>query len=570
MTVKFSQRPDTSTPSQSSALRIWLTTVTIMLFSLSIITVGNNLNIPHNNFTINSNEPPVLLFPLDTNFTEDSQLYLSHETILEAVYDPDHDDSLLTITITTDSGQVFYWFDQVGNSHKFWANKDVDSCGYFHIQVQDPLDSILIESFIVDIIPVNDAPVIIEIPDTNTVQDSTFYLPLDSYWSDVDNELSEVTWSISAIYSNVSITDTKDSLMCVPPSGFIGLDTLFLTLTDIEGLADRDTFGLFFCDAYPPGFTIGIFQNPVASEHLDIYFFPNESIDSLYSATINEDSVSTELLSGINPSPFHIHYRLQGNGVQQLRITASDTSGNIGITEYDFSSSYISKTNGGIIYSSDSVVQIIIASESVLADHYILCLPFVDNSQTDEINSELDLMEKTANLHDETYTFVSPYSDLANKCKVIFYRKDGEQQHGIFTWKQQRWVYLKTYSNANNTQYWTYTNELGSFALKPAAPEIAEKLPSHFSLAQNYPNPFNSETVISFNLPELSGSSVDAAALIIVYDILGRKVETVINQPLIPGRYSLRWNGSRLASGAYYYTIRYGQYIETKKMVLVK
>ncbi|MDO9548903.1 MAG: T9SS type A sorting domain-containing protein [Candidatus Marinimicrobia bacterium] len=519
---------------------------------------------------MNTNEPPVLLFPLDTSFAEDSRLNLSHETILDAVYDPDHDDSLLTITITTDSGLVFYWFDRANNTHKFWANKDIDSCGYFHIQVHDPLDSVLIASFVVDIIPVNDAPVLTEIPDTNTVQDSTFYLSLDSYWYDVDNELSEMTWSISAIYSNVSITDTKDSLVCVPPSGFIGWDTLFLTLSDVEGLADRDTFRVFFRDAIPPGFTVGIFQNPVASEHLDIYFFPNECIDSLSSVTINGNNVGTELLTGINPSPFHTHYRLQKSGVQLLRIVASDTSGNIGTTEYVFSSSYISKMNGGIIYSPDSVVQLIIAGESVPADNYLLCLPYTDNSQTGGVYSELTLMKKADDVNEICCTFVSPHTDLTKKCKVIFYQNGGEQQPGIFVWQQPNWVYLKTYSNAENTQYWTYIDKLGKFALKSNAPDIAEKLPNYFSLAQNYPNPFNSEAVISFNLPELPGSSVDAATQIIVYDILGRKVETVIDQSLIPGRYSLRWNGSRLVSGVYFYTIQYGQFNEAKKMVLVK
>jgi len=570
MAIKFQKQCIILALDQKPAYKAGLTLTILLLLGFSLSVFGKNLNDPLRNITLNTNETPVLLFPLDTNFAEDSRLNLSHTTILDAVYDPDHDDSLLTISITTDSGLVFYWFDQAANTHKFWANKDIDSCGYFHIRIQDPLDSVLIASFVVDIIPVNDAPMLAEIPDTSTIQDTTFFLPLNSYWSDVDNELSEMTWSVNALYSDVSITDTNDSLVCIPPSGFIGWDTLFLALTDFDGLTDRDTFRVFFQDAFPPGFTIGIFQNPVTSEHLDLYFFPNESIDSIYSTTINGDSVDTELLTSINPSPFYTHYRMQDNGIHILRITASDTSGNLGATEYNFSSSFISKMNGGIIYSPDSVAQLIITSESIISDNYFLCLPNSDNSPAVGKYSEL-ISPKKANDADELhFTFISPNTQLLKKCKVIFHQNSEEQHLGIFEWQQANWTYLKTYSDANNTQYWAYVGKLGKYALKPHAPEIAETFPNYFSLAQNYPNPFNSETVISFHLPDLPGASVETTAQIIINDLLGRKVATVIDQSLAPGRYSVHWNGSRLASGIYYYVLQYGQFNETKKMVLVK
>jgi len=562
MTVKSHNSPGT-------LLRKSLIALVIILADLPFNGFGSALSSPAN-FAQNANEPPTLLFSLDTSFTEDSQLYLSHDTILKAVYDPDHDDSLLTITITADSGLVFYWFDQVSNSHKFWANKDVDSCGYFHIRVQDPLDSVLTAPFVVDIIPVNDPPVIEGIPDTSTVQDSAFYLPLNSYWSDVDNNLSDMTWSVSAVYSDVSVTATKDSLVCTPPSGFIGWDTLFLMLTDLDGLADRDTFRLYFRDALPPAFTIGVFQNPVASEHLDIYFFPDESIDSLYSAVINYDSLTTELLSGLNPSPFHAHYRLQNSGVQQLRITAADTSGNIGTTEYDFSSSFISKMNGGIIYSPDSLVQLTIAREVFLGDDYLLCLPKTENFPAANEYVSPAILQKTSAVNSICYTFISPQTALTQNCKLTFFRQGDDQQYGIFEWKQSNWIYLQTYSDPQNTRYWTYIDHLGMFMLKPNTPATAACLPDRFSVAQNYPNPFNSETVISFTLPELPAIDQNADAQIIIYDILGRKVDTIIRESRPPGRYSLHWNGTRFAGGVYFYTIRWGQFSETKKMVLLK
>lgn len=562
MTVKSHNSPGT-------LLRKSLIALGIILAGLPFNGFGSTLSSP-TNFAQYANEPPTLLFSLDTSFTEDSQLYLSHDTILKAVYDPDHDDSLLTITITADSGLVFYWFDQVSNSHKFWANKDVDSCGYFHIRVQDPLDSVLTAPFVVDIIPVNDPPVIEGIPDTSTVQDSAFYLPLNSYWSDVDNNLSDMTWSVSAVYSDVSVTDTKDSLVCTPPPGFIGWDTLFLMLTDLDGLADRDTFRLYFRDALPPAFTIGVFQNPVASEHLDIYFFPDESIDSLFSAVVNYDSLSAELLTGINPSPFHAHYRLQNSGVQQLRITAADTSGNIGTTEYDFSSSFISKMNGGIIYSPDSLVQLTIAREVFPGDDYLLCLPKTENFPAANEYVSPAILKKTSAVNSICYSFISSQRALTKKCKLTFFRQDNNQQWGVFEWKQQNWVYLQTYTDPPNTRYWTYIDHLGIFMLKPNTSATAACLPDRFSVAQNYPNPFNSETVISFTLPELNVTGQNADLRITIYDIRGRQVDTIIRKSRPAGRYSLHWNGTRFAGGIYFYTIHWGRFAETKKMVLLK
>ncbi|MCB9207757.1 MAG: T9SS type A sorting domain-containing protein [Ignavibacteriales bacterium] len=102
----------------------------------------------------------------------------------------------------------------------------------------------------------------------------------------------------------------------------------------------------------------------------------------------------------------------------------------------------------------------------------------------------------------------------------------------------------------------------------------------NFSLSQNYPNPFNPITTIEYNIPpnvksETSNgfipSGVEGSSLqLIVYDVLGRKVATLVNQPQKPGNYSIQFNGSNLASGIYYYQLKVGSFIQTKKMVLMK
>ncbi len=85
-----------------------------------------------------------------------------------------------------------------------------------------------------------------------------------------------------------------------------------------------------------------------------------------------------------------------------------------------------------------------------------------------------------------------------------------------------------------------------------------------FSLSQNYPNPFNPATKIKFDVPKASFTKL------IIYDLLGREVAVLVNEELKPGTYQADWNASNYSSGVYFYKIVSGDFVETKKMVLMK
>lgn len=93
---------------------------------------------------------------------------------------------------------------------------------------------------------------------------------------------------------------------------------------------------------------------------------------------------------------------------------------------------------------------------------------------------------------------------------------------------------------------------------------ISSEIPVGFSLSQNYPNPFNPTTKIRFAFPKSS------FAKLVIYDALGREMETVVNEQLDAGTYEADWNASNYPSGVYYYKLIAGNYIETRKMILVK
>lgn len=89
-------------------------------------------------------------------------------------------------------------------------------------------------------------------------------------------------------------------------------------------------------------------------------------------------------------------------------------------------------------------------------------------------------------------------------------------------------------------------------------------LPSNYSLEQNYPNPFNPSTDITF--------SISKAGLVelVVYDVLGREIEVLAKDSYQPGKYTVNFDASKLASGVYFYTLRVNDFTATKKMMVIK
>ncbi|MDH7605963.1 MAG: FlgD immunoglobulin-like domain containing protein, partial [Melioribacter sp.] len=99
--------------------------------------------------------------------------------------------------------------------------------------------------------------------------------------------------------------------------------------------------------------------------------------------------------------------------------------------------------------------------------------------------------------------------------------------------------------------------------------ETTEAIPTQFNLFQNYPNPFNPSTIISYALPKQSMVTIK------IYDILGREVKTLLNSEQAPGVYKIEWNGTnnignRVAAGTYIYRIEAGDFVQAKKMILLK
>jgi hypothetical protein len=126
----------------------------------------------------------------------------------------------------------------------------------------------------------------------------------------------------------------------------------------------------------------------------------------------------------------------------------------------------------------------------------------------------------------------------------------------------------------NNTLYVVWSdNRLGKskiyFKKNPTGnaigiQNISSEVPLEPSLSQNYPNPFNPATNVKFAIAKSGWVTLK------VYDVSGREVAGLVNEQLNPGTYNVDFNASHLASGIYFYNLTSGNFIGTKKMVLVK
>jgi photosystem II stability/assembly factor-like uncharacterized protein len=94
--------------------------------------------------------------------------------------------------------------------------------------------------------------------------------------------------------------------------------------------------------------------------------------------------------------------------------------------------------------------------------------------------------------------------------------------------------------------------------------EVEVATPFTFSLEQNYPNPFNPNTTIKYSIPELSNVKL------LLFNLLGEEVTTLVNEEKNAGNYSVEFNASSIPSGIYFYQLKVGNYIDTKKMISIK
>ena len=123
-------------------------------------------------------------------------------------------------------------------------------------------------------------------------------------------------------------------------------------------------------------------------------------------------------------------------------------------------------------------------------------------------------------------------------------------------------IYDRSSGNTGTLKAWSLNFLISTIPL--GITNISNEIPKQFSLSQNYPNPFNPVTNIKFQLPNAGFVKLT------VFDLLGREIETLVNEDLTAGTYKVDCNASKYSSGVYFYKIQVGDFSDVKKMMLVK
>ena len=135
----------------------------------------------------------------------------------------------------------------------------------------------------------------------------------------------------------------------------------------------------------------------------------------------------------------------------------------------------------------------------------------------------------------------------------------GSVSDSFMTVNAQSGLYVYVKINSNNVT--VFVDSVGVLAVE----EISDsEIVDNFELQQNYPNPFNPSTNIQFALPQSSFVTLE------VFNALGERLDVLVSQELSSGTYNYDWNASNLTSGVYFYRLQAADFVETKKMMLLK
>ncbi len=335
-------------------------------------------------------------------------------------------------------------------------------------------------------------------------------------------------------------------------------------------------------DVTPPKFTIGILQNSILTEDVDLYAIPNETLDADGAhAVANGTPIAMTLL---DPS-YRIYagdYRLSASGILEIIASGKDAIWeNEGKDTLSIQVQQIKVDDGGMITSGDARLKVSFPGHAIDRDAYVTILPGeefknyghglskINAKEPDEVILPIGRSYQVGPARlplTTSVTLLFSYSDEEMggraKEKLEVARKEGSQ-----------WISLGGEVDERTNFIVARLNQLGEYRLQwnPGRVESTKKIPTDYALMQNYPNPFNPSTTIGYALPQ----GYQGRVVLTVYNVTGQQVKRLVDKLEGPGYYSILWDGTDdfgrgVASGVYLYRLQTDKFVAVNKMLFLR
>lgn len=334
-------------------------------------------------------------------------------------------------------------------------------------------------------------------------------------------------------------------------------------------------------DPTVPEITAGILQNPVLTEVVDVFVIGENalnpvSVEGQISLSDSLQSLKFRSVDESNKVFVDDNYRLKSSGEAELLVSARNAFGVVvGRDTLRFNIDLVDPKIGGKISSVDGDFGIEVPATAIEKPTYFTTHALEDNFQTKDaveilgddqyIATGLGYTVGPAGVEYKQaveLTFRYGENGLAavseNNLAIAYLGKDGWEILGGELYRQSKEIRV-------------LVNHTGSFSLviREFKEEALANIPDKFYLNQNYPNPFNPITTIKFGLPESNHTTLR------IINLRGQVISTLIDENLKAGEHVVEWDGTddrkvKVASGVYLFQIKAGEFVDTKKLVLVK
>ncbi|MFH0992356.1 MAG: T9SS type A sorting domain-containing protein [bacterium] len=312
-----------------------------------------------------------------------------------------------------------------------------------------------------------------------------------------------------------------------------------------------------------PKISVGYLQNPLLTEDINVIAVSNDELrPSSVSGVFLQPAGSTTLkftpmVEGLKAF-IDTSQRLIGSGSVSFRVRAAKKFGlRYSDTLVSFTARLLKREEANSLLSLNNLLSIHAEEQTVSGPTYVTLFEGVHDPGA---------FPSTSALPRQVFT-IGPAGLTLGKAIVMRAKaKPGQNNETFALRKGDRWIALPTGYDQTRGELLGSTERLGIIGIVKRSEALEEdlSLPATYILDQNYPNPFNPSTTIRYALPE------PADVRIVVYDLLGRELKTLVNATQNPGTHSVHMDASALSTGIYLYRMTANQFSAVRKLVVVK